>query len=101
MPSFFIASFLRQLSLCVLIISFNFQAETIVKIFKAAAQHPSPSSAWILQSAAATGKNVTLISRWSQRNLERGKMVKFQQTHFIDSRTSKVTDMLPVDVSNE
>ena len=77
------------------------KAETIVKIFKTAAQNPSPVSAWILQSAASSGKSVTLISRWSQRNLERGKMVKFQQTHFVDPNTSKATDMLPVDVSNE
>ncbi|XP_034230379.1 acylamino-acid-releasing enzyme-like isoform X2 [Thrips palmi] len=77
------------------------KADTIVKIFKAAAQQPAPASAWILKSGAAPGKSITLLSKWSQRNLERGKMVKFQQTHIIDPSTSKATDMLPVDVSTE
>ncbi|KAJ1522012.1 hypothetical protein ONE63_002334 [Megalurothrips usitatus] len=77
------------------------KTDTIVKIFKAAAQNPAPSSAWILQSGAFPGKGVTLLTQWSQRNLERGKMVKFQQTHLFDLSTSKAVDMLPVDVSNE
>lgn len=81
--------------------SISQQAETIVKIFKAAAQHPAPASAWILKSGLSPGKSVTLISKWSQRNLERGKSVKFQQTHIFDLASSKATDMFPVDISNE
>lgn len=77
------------------------KADTIVKIFKSAAQQPAPASAWILNSGAAPGRSVTLVSKWSQRNLERGKMVKFQQTHIFDPSVSKAIDMLPVDVSNE
>lgn len=77
------------------------QSETIVNLFKKAALVPGLSSAWILQSGALPGKSVTVISRWAQRNLERGKMVKFQQYHLFDSATAKATDMLPVDVSNE
>lgn len=77
------------------------QPDTVVKIFKAAAQQPAPASAWILNSGVAPGKSITLLSKWSQRNLERGKMVKFQQTHIFDPSASKAIDMLPVDVSNE
>ncbi|KAK3929233.1 Acylamino-acid-releasing enzyme [Frankliniella fusca] len=78
----------------------NKQIETIVTLYKAAALVPAPSSAKILKNALP-GKSVTIISRWSQRNLERGKMVKFQQTHLFDPATCKATDMFPVDVSNE
>jgi hypothetical protein len=74
--------------------------DKVVKAFKALNQYPSPTSARIMN--AVTGSSgVTVLSSWSQTNLERGKSIKFQQTHFVDSVLKKVLDMTPVDTSSE
>nr|CAD7409200.1 unnamed protein product [Timema poppensis] len=74
--------------------------ENIVKVFKKVAQYPSPTAARILKPPSNNG-GLTITSVWSQRNLEREKSIKFQQTHFVDLSLQKSTDMYPVDISFE
>jgi hypothetical protein len=71
-----------------------------VKVFRAVAQYPSPTSAKVMKTAIGNN-TVTVLSTWSQRNLERGKSIKFQQMHFVDTSLQKSSDLLPVDVSFE
>lgn len=72
----------------------------MVKAFKAVTQYPSPTSVRIM-NAVKGSSGVTILSSWSQTNLERGKSIKFQQTHFVDSLQQKSSDMAPVDISTE
>jgi len=51
--------------------------------------------------AVTVSSGVTVLSSWSQTSLERGKSIKFQQTHFVDSLLHKSLDMAPVDTSSE
>ncbi|XP_069703712.1 acylamino-acid-releasing enzyme-like isoform X2 [Periplaneta americana] len=76
------------------------QVDKVVKVFKAVVQYPSPTSARIMNGVAGSN-GLTVVSTWSQRNLERGKSVKFQQTHFVDSSFQKFSDMIPMDTSFE
>lgn len=71
----------------------------MVKVFKAVTQYPAPTSARIMNGVAGSNA-VTVSSSWSQRSLERGKSVKFQRTHFVDS-LQKASDLLPVDTTSE
>lgn len=75
------------------------QVDKVVKVFKAVTQYPAPTSARIMKGVTGSS-GVTVLSSWSQRNLERGKSVKFQRTHFVDS-LQKASDMLPVDTTSE
>jgi len=72
----------------------------MVKIFRALAQNPACSGAQIVRFKRETNQ-VTVVSSWSQRNLERGKSSKFQQTHVADLSSKEVWDLPPVDISNE
>jgi hypothetical protein len=74
--------------------------DKVVKAFKAVAQYPSPTSVRIM-SAVTGSSGVTILSSWSQTNLERGKSIKFQQTHFVDSLLQQSSDMAPLDTSSE
>ena len=71
-----------------------------MKAFRAVTQYPLPTSVRIMD-AVAVGSGVTILSSWSQTSLERGKSIKFQQTHFVDSLLHKSSDMVPVDTSSE
>jgi hypothetical protein len=71
----------------------------VVRVFKAVTQYPAPTSARIMNGVVGTNE-VTVVSSWSQRNLERGKPVKFQRTHFVNS-LQKASDMLPLDTTSE
>jgi hypothetical protein len=79
---------------------FCLQVDKVVKVFKTVGQYPSPTAARIMNGVAGSN-GVTILSSWSQKNLERGKSVKFQQIHIIDSSFQKASDMLPVDTSFE
>jgi hypothetical protein len=79
---------------------FCLQVDTIVKVFKAVLEYPSPTSAAVMNGVAGSN-GITILSSWSQGSLERGKLVQFQQTHFVDSSLQKVSDTLPVDISSE
>lgn len=72
----------------------------MVKAFKAVTQYPSPTSVRIM-NALTVNNGVTILSSWSQTSLERGKSIKFHQTHFVDSLLQKSSDMAPVDTSSE
>jgi len=72
----------------------------VVKAFRAVSQYPSPTSVRIMD-AVTVGSGMTILSSWSQTSLERGKSIKFQQTHFVDSLLHKSSDMAPVDTSSE
>jgi hypothetical protein len=72
----------------------------VVKVFKSVVQYPSPTSARVMNGVAG-GNGMTVLSSWSQRSLERGKSIKFQLTHFVDSSLQKVSETLPVDISFE
>lgn len=72
----------------------------MVKAFRAVTQYPLPTSVRIMD-AVTVGSGVTILSSWSQTSLERGKSIKFQQTHFVDSLLHKSSDMAPVDTSSE
>lgn len=72
----------------------------MVKAFRAVTQYPSPTSVRIMD-AVTVGRGVAVLSSWSQTSLERGKSIKFQQTHFVDSLLHKSSDMAPVDTSSE
>jgi acylaminoacyl-peptidase len=76
------------------------QVDKVVKAFRAVTQYPLPTSVRIMD-AVAVGSGVTILSSWSQTSLERGKSIKFQQTHFVDSLLHKSSDMAPVDTSSE
>ncbi|XP_067011010.1 acylamino-acid-releasing enzyme [Anabrus simplex] len=76
------------------------QVDKVVKVFKTVAQYPTPSSARVLKFPQGVN-TTTILTSWTQRNLERGKTIKFQQTHLIDTSISKASDMLPVDITFE
>ncbi|KAB0795385.1 hypothetical protein PPYR_12463 [Photinus pyralis] len=53
-------------------------------------------------SDARIGKNgATLSAVWSERNLERGKFVKFSKTYLLNSELRKYLDFSPCDVTSE
>jgi hypothetical protein len=74
--------------------------DKVVKAFRAVTQYPSPTSARIM-NAVTVSSGVTILSSWSQTSLERGKSIKFQRTHFVDSLLQKSSDVVPVDTSSE
>ncbi|KDR18399.1 acylamino-acid-releasing enzyme-like isoform X2 [Zootermopsis nevadensis] len=76
------------------------EVDTVVKVFKAVLQYPSPTSASVMNGVAGSN-GITILSSWSQGSLERLKSIKFQQTHIFDSSLNKVSDTLPVDISFE
>jgi hypothetical protein len=48
-----------------------------------------------------TGPIVSVISTWSQRNLERKTTIQLQMTQVIDVETSKVSDLGSVETTAE
>lgn len=71
-----------------------------MKVFKSVLQYPSLTSATVFNGVAGSS-GVTVLSSWAQGSLERGKTIKFQQTHLFDSSLQRVSDTLPVDISFE
>lgn len=74
-----------------------------MKTFRTVAQVPSITSARILNYDLER-KNlnpITIYSRWSQRCLERGKSIKFQQTYLVDTSSKDVISLIPTDSSSE
>lgn len=76
------------------------QVDKVVKVYKTVAHYPSVTSARVLKSLVG-GNGVTVLSSWSQRNLERGKSVKFQQMYIVDPSLQDHTELLPVDITFE
>ncbi|KAK7862069.1 hypothetical protein R5R35_011489 [Gryllus longicercus] len=74
------------------------QVEKIVEIYRALAKFPSPTSARILNKNNQS--QFSVVSSWTQRNLEYGKMTKFQVFHHVDVCTKKSSSALPTDSSN-
>ena len=74
------------------------QIEKIVSLYKILARNPSLSSAKILH-VKDTG--VSIVSTWSQRNLERKKNQKFCQNHTLDSELKVLSENFPIDVTTE
>jgi hypothetical protein len=75
------------------------QVDKVVKVFRAVAKYPTPSSARIMNGVAGSN-GITVLSSWSQRNLEQGASVKFQRTHIVDLK-EKASHVLPVDTTSE
>lgn len=44
---------------------------------------------------------VAVTAVWSERNLERGKFVKFSKTYFLNSELRKHLEFSPCDVTGE
>ncbi|XP_076680361.1 acylamino-acid-releasing enzyme isoform X2 [Andrena cerasifolii] len=74
------------------------QIEKIVSLYKTLARNPSLSSAKILH---VKDSGVSIVSTWSQRNLERKKNQKFCQNHILDSRLKVLCENFPIDVTTE
>ncbi|KAI5717437.1 hypothetical protein M8J77_005941 [Diaphorina citri] len=78
------------------------EIEKFVNIYRTLAQFPSISSGYILKNGISSVKDsITVLSSWTQRNLERTKNTKFQQTHVVNLSTKDKTNMIPTDTSNE
>jgi hypothetical protein len=86
---------IQHVAVCALFL----QVDKVVKVFRAVTQYPAPTAARIMNGGAG-GNGVTVLSSWSQRNLEQGKSVNFQRMHFVDS-LRKSSYMLPADTSPE
>uniref|UniRef100_A0A8D8QWV6 acylaminoacyl-peptidase n=1 Tax=Cacopsylla melanoneura TaxID=428564 RepID=A0A8D8QWV6_9HEMI len=78
------------------------EIDKFVNIYRTLAQFPSISSGYILKNGISSLKDsITILSSWTQRNLERTKNTKFQQTHVVNLGTKDKTNMIPTDTSNE
>lgn len=71
------------------------RGDSIMKIYKNLSQIPSLVDAKILNSGGA------VTATWMQRNIERGKMIKFSRTYLLSSLLTKQADLSPIDISNE
>ncbi|KAF5271938.1 hypothetical protein FQA39_LY07955 [Lamprigera yunnana] len=67
----------------------------IMKLYKELSQIPNLTDARILNN----GRAVTSI--WSQRNIERGKIIKFSRTFLLAPDLTKQSDVPSLDISNE
>ena len=74
------------------------QIEKIVSLYKILASNPSLSSAKILR---VKDSGVSIVSTWSQRNLERKKNQKFCQNHILDFELNVLSENFPIDVTTE
>ncbi|XP_043515527.1 acylamino-acid-releasing enzyme-like isoform X2 [Frieseomelitta varia] len=74
------------------------QIENTVHLYKTLARNPSLSSARILD---VSENGITILSGWSQRNLERRTNQKFCQTHILDSKFQVQSDSFPMDTTVE
>nr|XP_012139802.1 PREDICTED: acylamino-acid-releasing enzyme-like isoform X1 [Megachile rotundata] len=74
------------------------QVEKIVNLYKTLAKNPSLSGAKIIE---ATNSRISILSAWSQRNLERKANQKFFQTHVLNPELQVQSESFPVDVTTE
>ncbi|XP_046143454.1 acylamino-acid-releasing enzyme-like isoform X1 [Osmia bicornis bicornis] len=74
------------------------QIEKIVNLYKIIAKNPSLSGARILE---AGNNGISILSGWSQRNLERKTNQKFYQTHVLNSELQVQSESFPIDVTTE
>ncbi|KAG8224058.1 hypothetical protein J437_LFUL001135 [Ladona fulva] len=77
----------------------NAWIEKVVNVYRKAAQYPAALKAKICKK---DGSFIVIVSDWSQRNLERGKMTNFRRVHLLDKDTlNLIQNLPPVDVTNE
>ncbi|XP_015439010.1 PREDICTED: acylamino-acid-releasing enzyme-like isoform X2 [Dufourea novaeangliae] len=74
------------------------QIEKIVSLYKTLARNPSLSCAKILR---VTDNGISILSGWSQRNLERKTNQKFCQNYILDSKLQVQSENFPIDVTTE
>lgn len=74
----------------------SMQLEKIINTYKRLTQIPALASAKLQSNAGV------INSIWTQRNIERGKNSKFLQTCVLSLKNfDKITETLPLDISNE
>ncbi|CAK9801993.1 Acylamino-acid-releasing enzyme [Anthophora plagiata] len=74
------------------------QVEKVVNLYKTLARNPSLSGAKIVE---LTDNGISILSSWSQRNLERKTNQKFCQTHVLNSKLQVQSEYFPIDVTTE
>ncbi|XP_043598877.1 acylamino-acid-releasing enzyme-like isoform X3 [Bombus pyrosoma] len=74
------------------------QAKKIVNLYKTLARNPSLTDAKIF---GISENEVSIISAWSQRNLERKTNQKFFQTYILDSKLQVQFQSFPFDTTTE
>ncbi|KAF5307909.1 hypothetical protein FQR65_LT06476 [Abscondita terminalis] len=71
------------------------RGENIMKVYKTLCQIPALTDAKILNNGAV------ITATWVQRNIERGKMIKFSRTYYLSSLLEKQAELYGVDISSE
>lgn len=74
------------------------QVEKIVNLYKTIARTPSLAGAKILE---INTNKISIVSTWSQRNLERRANQKFCQSYILDSKFQVQSESFPIDVTTE
>ncbi|XP_017884457.1 acylamino-acid-releasing enzyme-like [Ceratina calcarata] len=74
------------------------QVEKIVNLYKTIARNPSLAGAKIVE---LNSNKISILSTWSQRNLERKLNQKFCQSHILDSKFQVQSETFPIDVTTE
>lgn len=73
----------------------------MVETYRELAQNPSIVDAEILNDSCNLDF-VKILSKWNQRNIERGEIIKFQKHHMIKwSSQHVVFESVPVDITQE
>ncbi|XP_076752190.1 acylamino-acid-releasing enzyme isoform X2 [Xylocopa sonorina] len=72
--------------------------EKVVNLYKTLARNPSLTSAKIIK---LNENGISILSTWSQRNLERKTNQKFCQTHILNSKLQLQSETFPIDVTTE
>lgn len=70
----------------------------IVNLYKTLAQYPSLNGAKIFELSE---NRISILSAWSQRNLERKTNQKFCQDHILDSELQIQSECFPIDITTE
>ncbi|XP_050593009.1 acylamino-acid-releasing enzyme-like isoform X1 [Bombus affinis] len=74
------------------------QAKKIVNLYKTLVRNPSLTDAKIFE---LNENEISILSTWTQRNLERKTNQKFCQTYILDSKLQVQTQSFPFDVTTE
>lgn len=69
--------------------------EKIVKLYK------TLSKTHILVGGRIANNGITVETQWTQRDIEKGKYIKYSKTHVITSKLEKLSDSKPFDTTNE
>lgn len=67
-------------------------------MYKTLAQYPSLNGAKIFELSE---NRISILSAWSQRNLERKTNQKFCQDHILDSELQIQSECFPIDITTE